>query len=407
MTNLSQVAAITALPAVSMALGSAAFTFGAPSETLQSTMQHFSAGLLIGAVVTDIFPILKDHLVNTAGQPDLNSCVAAAAGFVLALAVMYGIKSLDLEGEGEDDVLQNEQTGSTLSEPLLKLAEPDDAGKFQNWRNRIVSSTDVLLQLVSKPSVNREEVDEQVHSIEFLIHASLRVARGLDSIEGRAATRLQYHVAELKSDVDNFKEIQPTNLAAIYESLNRLRKTVEHIHEHAERSPFRRWATVAPKLKNEEDDKNAPPLPGLPWGLFTAVVVDSGVDGMLIGLAGSVSLDSGWLMAIATAIEMCFLGFSFAYAISGKTSKVVTVATLAVPPLAMLAASCTASVGTDSVENSSVFAGLIAFALVALLFLVLQELLLEAHEKEGGELWQVSVWLYVGLFLSLVLAILL
>ena len=46
--------------------------------------------------------------------------------------------------------------------------------------------------------------------------------------------------------------------------------------------------------------------------MILAVVVDSGVDGMLIGLAGSVARSSGCLMAIATAIEMGFLGYSFA-----------------------------------------------------------------------------------------------
>merc|ERR1719401_48968 len=50
----------------------------------------------------------------------------------------------------------------------------------------------------------------------------------------------------------------------------------------------------------------------VPWGLVLAVLVDSIVDGMLIGLAGSVALNSGWLMAVATAIEMGFLGYSFA-----------------------------------------------------------------------------------------------
>jgi zinc transporter ZupT len=73
--------------------------------------------------------------------------------------------------------------------------------------------------------------------------------------------------------------------------------------------------------------------------------------------------------------------------------------------MAMLVASCSAWIGAYWVEHSFVFAGLIAFALVALLFLVLQELLLEAREKKDGQLWQVSMWLYVGLLLSIFLDI--
>jgi len=69
----------------------------------------------------------------------------------------------------------------------------------------------------------------------------------------------------------------------------------------------------------------------------------------------------------------------------------------------MLAVSCLVCLGTADVQRSWAFPGLIAFALVALLFLVLQELLLEAHETESGEVWHVSGLLYTGLLLSVVL----
>jgi len=66
----------------------------------------------------------------------------------------------------------------------------------------------------------------------------------------------------------------------------------------------------------------------------------------------------------------------------------------------MVFSSGVAAWSTVDVEQTPVFAGLIAFALVALLFLVVQELIVEAHEKEGGELWYVSVFLYIGLVIS-------
>jgi hypothetical protein len=40
----------------------------------------------------------------------------------------------------------------------------------------------------------------------------------------------------------------------------------------------------------------------------------------------------------------------------------------------------------------------VAFSIVALLFLVTQELLISAHEGTGGEdLWYVTVWVFIGL----------
>lgn len=140
----------------------------------------------------------------------------------------------------------------------------------------------------------------------------------------------------------------------------------------------------------------------MPWGLVLAVLIDSVVDGMLIGLAGSVQFSSGLLMAIATAIEMGFLGYSFACSVMhpGKPSRYIV---LCIPPIAMLWAAMAAAALAIDVQKTATFTGLIAFAFVALLFLVLEELLVEAHEKDDSEAWHVSVWLYVGLFLSICL----
>ncbi|CAK0846861.1 unnamed protein product [Prorocentrum cordatum] len=88
-------------------------------------------------------------------------------------------------------------------------------------------------------------------------------------------------------------------------------------------------------------------------------------------------------MATATALEMGFLGYSFACSLVKALRCRAFVPVLAVPPLAMVAASVAASAAAARLEHSPAFCGLIAFSLVALLFLVLQELLIEAHEKDG------------------------
>lgn len=85
----------------------------------------------------------------------------------------------------------------------------------------------------------------------------------------------------------------------------------------------------------------------------------------------------------------------------------VAVALAAMPPLTMLAASLLADWSSNRVQGTPAFVGLVAFALVALLFLVMQELLLEAQETEDGDSWSVSIWLYLGLALSLCVDIIL
>ncbi|CAE8647663.1 unnamed protein product, partial [Polarella glacialis] len=91
--GLAAAAAKSAM-ALAMALGSAAISMGEPSEQLQARFQHLSAGLLIGAVVCDIFPILRSQLFivsddSPAGQKEILwlNVFAAAAGFGIALLV--------------------------------------------------------------------------------------------------------------------------------------------------------------------------------------------------------------------------------------------------------------------------------------------------------------------------------
>ena len=94
-------------------------------------------------------------------------------------------------------------------------------------------------------------------------------------------------------------------------------------------------------------------LEPMPVGLILAVVLDAGIDGMLIGLASSVAVSSGVFMSIATIFEMGFLGYSFACSVvPACRSKVTAVAVLATPPLVMLAASVTAAEFSANVDRA-------------------------------------------------------
>jgi len=283
-------------------------------------------------------------------------------------------------------------------------AEGAEVAQMQIAVNRVVEGVDRLNELVSKDQVDRDSIDEQVHTTEYRLHAAIRNCKGATAIEEYNAQRLRFHVGELQEEINMLKNVEDTNPNFVHKQLIKAKKALEHIHEHAERAKFRRW--MAPKRSPTADILTLPQeqkLAGIPWGLLAAVVIDACVDGMLIGLAAGVAIMSGWLMSLATAIEMCFLGYSFACSVTCKTSCKKVFFTLAVPPIAMLAVSCLVCLGTADVQRSWAFPGLIAFALVALLFLVLQELLLEAHETESGEVWHVSGLLYTGLLLSVVL----
>lgn len=514
--TISEVGGVTALPACAMLLGSVAVSFsGDPSELLQARMQQFSGGLLIGAVITDIFPILKAQLEPRPSDIDHQEAkwhriAAATAGFVLAVFLMHLIKSLGLEDAASEECSNSggtpkistpkrassssgvstspfklpavastvwESAAGLLSSPKKRQATPARGSLNEPFMSaahgeaidrrglalavtRLVERASLLSGLAGDDEVDREAVDEEVHGLDFLLDVALRRCQSdaMQPIDQANVGMLRLHVADLCGFVRTAKNLDPTDMSAIDLQLQMIAVALRKIHRHTEqRVVFRRWGPRPPQVLDAlgsprcaspplEPEPSAFPLslnvaeaetagraigdipvPGpvnslaapeevaaglplavsVPWGLVLAVLVDSVVDGMLIGLAGSVALESGWLMAMATAIEMGFLGYSFACSAARPAEHVggfaFKCALLGAPPLAMVVSSVLAALGASYIEHSTAFAGLIAFALAAVLFLVVEELLLEAHEREGSEHWNVSVWLYVGLLFSLCL----
>ena len=109
---------------------------------------------------------------------------------------------------------------------------------------------------------------------------------------------------------------------------------------------------------------------------------------------------------MATCLEMGFLGAAYAPAVwrCEGAAKVKRAAAILGPCFMLLVASALgAALGDISKSNPAVFAGFISFGVVALLFLVTHELLIEAHEATHGDLWYVNIWVFVGILLVLML----
>merc|ERR1712048_934889 len=122
--------------------------------------------------------------------------------------------------------------------------------------------------------------------------------------------------------------------------------------------------------------------------------VDSGVDGLLIGICCVASLQGGAIMATATSIEMFFLGVTFGAMVRKCGAKRWAVTLLA--PLLLIAAGFVGASAADALASCAwAFQGIVAFGVSALLFLVVEELLKEAQENIGDEEdWKVSptIW---------------
>ena len=136
-----------------------------------------------------------------------------------------------------------------------------------------------------------------------------------------------------------------------------------------------------------------------PAGLLTAIGVDILIDGLVLGIGFAASLKVGLLLTIALTIEVLFLGLTVATELGervhsrAKTVGITAVLVLLLPIGALMGAPVKTLPGP-------VLTAFFAFGLIALLYLVTEELLIEAHETPDRP-W-VTAMFFAG-FLALLL----
>ncbi|WP_242187536.1 transporter [Sphingomonas sp. CARO-RG-8B-R24-01] len=136
-----------------------------------------------------------------------------------------------------------------------------------------------------------------------------------------------------------------------------------------------------------------------PVAMLGAVGVDILIDGLVLGLAFVTGGKAGILLTIALTLEVLFLGLTVTTEL-GETirSKARIVAiTVGIALLLPIGAALATPV---ALLSPVVIAGFLSFGLMALLYLVTEELLVEAHEKPDTPL--ISAMFFIG-FLGLLL----
>ncbi len=133
--------------------------------------------------------------------------------------------------------------------------------------------------------------------------------------------------------------------------------------------------------------------------LVATVGLDILVDGLVLGLAFLAGAKAGLLLTIALTLEVLFLGLSVTTELAEETrSKPRVIATVALLAL-MLPLGALAAVPLATLPPV-VIAGFLSFGLMALLYLVTEELLVEAHARRDTPL--ISAMFFIG-FLVLLL----
>lgn len=135
-----------------------------------------------------------------------------------------------------------------------------------------------------------------------------------------------------------------------------------------------------------------------PAGMLTLVGIDILIDGLVLGIAFAAGAKTGILLTIALSIEILFLGLTVTAKLSETIKSpirivLIVVALLVLLPLGAVVASPVAGLPTQYIT------GFLSFGLIALLYLVTEELLVEAHETPDKP-W-VAAMFFVGFLLLL------
>jgi len=136
-----------------------------------------------------------------------------------------------------------------------------------------------------------------------------------------------------------------------------------------------------------------------PVAMLGAVAVDILIDGLVLGLAFIAGGKAGVLLTIALTLEVLFLGLTVTTEL-GETIKSKARIIAITMGIAMMLPIGVALATPVALLPPVVIAGFLSFGLMALLYLVTEELLVEAHEKPDTPL--ISAMFFIG-FLGLLL----
>lgn len=121
--------------------------------------------------------------------------------------------------------------------------------------------------------------------------------------------------------------------------------------------------------------------PGSPMGLLATIGIDVLIDGLLVGIGFAVGEEAGILITVAIAAELLFLSLSAGVALRASGASRVRLGIVTGGLVLLLLAGTGAGSLLASAVSPETMELLLALGLVALLYLVTEELLVEAHEQ--------------------------
>lgn len=119
----------------------------------------------------------------------------------------------------------------------------------------------------------------------------------------------------------------------------------------------------------------------LPVGLLVTVGIDLLIDGLLVGLGVTLGSNQGLILTVALTIEVLFLGLAVTLELLDLGVPRVRAAAISAGLGLATAAGAIGGAALLGGASKAVLAAVLAFGAAALLYLVVEELLVEAHEQ--------------------------
>lgn len=270
-----------------------------------------------------------------------------------------------------------------------------------------------------------EKIDEEVHSLMYKLDHVRRLLQGSESEHFTTPPPNSQKRRQTSNWVTEDRKL------VMKKKLAKMKLTAEHLLEHIDETQIDRgvleemyahMATLDRQLIKFHDivERNASKwqrncsLPQtqigdrLPVNLILPVTIDCFVDGFLIGVSVAISPKAGFILAVANCFEMSFLGMAYASRLVKCTGASLLSRNLALycPPLVMFLASGLGALMANTVSHiPMIFIAFVAFGVVALLFLVCNELLIEAKNAQGEEeKWWISIYIFLGIYMVLIMS---
>lgn len=153
--------------------------------------------------------------------------------------------------------------------------------------------------------------------------------------------------------------------------------------------------------KGENKQKTTKLIPKIPVAFLVAIGVDVFIDGLLLGIGFATGEKAGVLLAVAIALEMFSMGIATSMQMQEDgLSKGASIKHIVLLSSLFLVSATLGGTLLQHLQNYWMEL-VLSFGLSALLYLVVEELLVEAHSEEDSPLYTGTFFLDFLIFLIL------